>query len=142
MHFATTAQCTVEQAFAAAGDLAAVAAWDPFTRRGAVEVGEPLVLGSQYRLDTLGGLTMRYTLMEVDVPRLALYRGGTKRVTSTDRVEVTPTEEGCAVTITSHLRFTGWTLLISPLVRGLVWLGARFISLPALRRHLARATSG
>jgi hypothetical protein len=138
MRFTTTASCTVEQAFAVAADLAAIASWDPFTRRGEVVAGEPLALGSEYRLDALGGLTMRYRLVEVDPPRLALYRGGTKRVTSTDRVEVTPAEDGCSVAITSGLEFTGWTVLISPLVRGLVWLGARFVSLPALRRHLSR----
>ncbi len=124
-------------AFARVADFGKLEHWDPFVRVSRLEQGEPMTPGAVYRLSSLGGLTLRYHIVDVESPRIIVYQGGTDRVRSTDTIEVAPTNEGSRVTVGSELSFSGRMRLLGPVVRALVWLGGRFVSLPALRRHLA-----
>lgn len=123
--------------FAAVADFANLAAWDPFVRSATLEEGRPLRPGAVYTLHGTGGLTLHYLVIESEPGKRIVYRGGTRRVASTDMIEVSATAEGAIVTITSELEFSGWTRAIALPMRALVWLGGRFVSLPALRRHCA-----
>ncbi|HSF84183.1 MAG TPA: SRPBCC family protein [Acidimicrobiia bacterium] len=136
MQITTTTAVSASEAFAAIADFATLAAWDPFVRTSLLTEGRTLEPGAVYTLTTAGGMTLRYLVVEVSAPHSVVYRGGTRNVTSTERIDVAPSAEGCSVCIATELEFRGWTRLIGPLVRGGVWLGGRFISLPALRRHL------
>ncbi len=125
-----------ETAFSRVADFANLETWDPFVKRSHCETGDPMTSGSLYRLESPGGLTLRYRILEIDRPHFVVYGGGTARVRSTDRIEVSPTARGSRVSITSQLEFSGRMRPFAPLVRALVWLGGRFGSFPALRRHL------
>ncbi len=82
-------------------------------------------------------MTLRYLVIESEPTTRIVYRGGTRRVANTDTIEIEARDDGTAVTISSDLEFSGWTRAIALPMRALVWLGGRFVSLPALRRHCA-----
>ena len=127
-----------EAVFAAIGDFGALADWDPFVSSAQLEVGDGLALGSRYALRSPVGLTVRYEVIELEAPHRVTYRGGTKRVTTTDTIVVAAAENGSNLTVTSALVFSGWARFVAPIITAVVQLGGRFVSFPALRRHLAR----
>lgn len=137
MRFQLTSPVDPETAFARVADFAELESWDPFVRRSVLESGEPMTIGAVYRLESPVRLTLRYRIADIGSPHFVTYEGGTSRVHSTDRILVDPLHEGCRVTVTSEMRFNGRMKAVSPLIRTLVWLGGRFLSFPALRRHLA-----
>lgn len=138
MRFKTVALGDAESVFAVVGDFRRLEEWDPFVDRSEQVSGTGLESGARFRLTSPVGLKLEYTLVEVDPPRRATYRGGTSRVTSIDTISVAPLGSAVEIEIASNLRFTGWTRAIAPLVLLGVWLGGRFRSLPALRRRLRR----
>lgn len=137
MRFQLVTTADPETAFARVSDFAELETWDPFVRRSILESGEALKVGGLYRLESPVGLTLRYRVVDLEVPRFVIYQGGTDRVRTTDTIEVAAVSEGSKVTVSSEMRFEGRMKLFAPLIRTLVWLGGRFVSLPALRRHLA-----
>lgn len=122
--------------FSKVADFARLEEWDPFVRSSGLVDGVWMEPGSMYELKSLGGLTLRYRLIEVDRPNRVVYDGGTRRVRSTDAIEVAMTEEGSSVRVVSELRFAGAMVLLFPLIKALVWLGGRYLSLPAMRRYV------
>jgi len=137
MRFSVEANTSPSTLFAVVADFANLDAWDPFVRASWLEHGGSLAVGAVYALRSVGGMTLRYRVAEADPPRRVVFRGGSKRVTSTDTIEVDATGTGSRVTVTSTLVYTGWARLAAPLIWGFIWLGGRFGSLPALRKHLS-----
>lgn len=124
------------EVFAAVADFGRIGGWDPFVARSELIAGEPMQVGSRYRLTAPAGMTLEYQIEQLAPLEKVVYRGGTRRVTSTDSIAVAPSGPGTRVTVSSNLRFTGWTRLISPVILFGVWAGARFISMPAMKRHV------
>lgn len=141
MHFIVQAPVPPQVAFDAVADFKRLAEWDPFVRRVEVE-GPPLVVGSTYVLHSLGGMTLRYEIVELESPHRIVYAGGTRRGHSIDTIAVSPAAAGSEIVVSSALKFSGWVRAIGPVVRVAVWAGGRFVSLPAMRRHLAGIASG
>lgn len=138
MRFKTVALGDAESAFALVADFRRLQEWDPFVDRSEQIVGAGLEAGASYRLTSPIGLKLEYELVEIEPPHRAVYRGGTKRVTSIDTISVSPLGSAVEITIDSRLHFTGLTKATAPLVLLGLWLGGRLRSLPALRRRLAR----
>lgn len=138
MRFHVETRASPEVVFAEIADFANLENWDPFVRRSWLERGDPLDEGAVYVLETPGGLCLEYRVIDVQTPRYVVYQGGTDRVRSTDTIEVSATGNGSRITVTSKLRFRGWMWLMRPLIVGLVWLGGRLLSIPAMRRHSSR----
>lgn len=122
-------------------DFEVIERWDPFVRRSTLLSGDAMAEGATYALESPGGFTLEYRMIDVDRPRFAVYQGGTERVRSTDTVAVEETSRGSRVSVTSDLRFIGWAKLIAPFVMLFIWVGGRFVSLPAMRRHLERTSA-
>lgn len=137
MRFQLTAQVDPETAFARVADFAELEVWDPFVKRSVLEAGEAMAVGAVYRLESLGGVTLRYRIVEVARPHVIVYQGGTDRVVSTDSIEVSAATGGSRVTVTSELSFEGRMRPLAPLISTLVWLGGRYGAFPALEKHLA-----
>lgn len=138
MRFKTVALGDADSAFAVAADFLRLEEWDPFVDRSEQIGGAGLEPGAIYRLTSPVGLKLEYELVEIDAPHRATYRGGTKRVTSTDTISISTLGSAVEIEIDSSLHFTGWTRVIAPLVLLGLWIGGRFRTLPALRRRLAR----
>ena len=138
MRFQLETVASPEAVFAVIADFANLENWDPFVRRSWCDGGEPLTEGAVYVMEAPGGLRLEYRIIDIEQPRYVVYQGGTERVTSTDTIEVAATDRGARVTVTSELRFRGWTKLMSPLIAAMVWLGGRLLSVPAMRRHMNR----
>jgi hypothetical protein len=137
MRFQAETTARPEFAFLEIADFANLEAWDPFVRRSWLEDGASLQEGAKYVIEVPGGMRLDYRIVDVEEPRFAVYQGGTHRVRSTDTIEVAGTDSGSCITVTSELRFRGWIRLIGPLVTVLVWLGGRYVSSRAMRRHLS-----
>ncbi len=101
-----------------------------------------MVVGSTYVLHSLGGMTLRYEIVELASPDRIVYAGGTRRGHSRDTITVRPVAGGSEIAVSSALTFSGWVRAIGPVVRVAVWLGGRLVSVPAMRRHLAGLASG
>ena len=138
MQFTTIALGDAESVFALVADFRRLEEWDPFVDRSEQIVGDGLEQGASYRLRSPVGIDLECQLIDVDPPLRAVYRGGTRRVTSIDTISVSPLGSAVEITIESALRFSGWTKAIAPLVLLGLWLGARFRTLPALRRRVSR----
>ena len=136
MKFQVETEVSPRVVFAEVADFAKLENWDPFVRRSWLERGEPLHEGAVYVLEAPGRLRLEYRIVDVDEPRYVVYQGGTRRVRSTDTIEVAVTPNGSLITVTSDLRFLGWTRLMSPLIIAMVWVGGRLLSVPSMRRHL------
>lgn len=136
MRFELTSSSDPESAFARVADFAELEVWDPFVKRSVLESGEAMTVGAVYRLQPPVGPILRYRIVDIEAPQFVTYEGGTSRVHSRDRIQVVPFERGSRVMVTSEIRFEGRMKAVSPFIRTLVWLGGRFISFPALRRHL------
>lgn len=139
MRFKTVALGDAESVFALIADFRRLQEWDPFVDRSEQVAGAGPEAGASYRLTSPVGLTLEYELVEIDPPHRAIYRGGTKRVTSIDSISVSPLGSAVEIAIDSTLQFSGWTKLIAPLVLTGIWLGGRLRTLPALRRRLAKS---
>lgn len=137
MQFRIETTAAPDVVFGAVADFANLEDWDPFVRRSWCEVGEPLMEGAVYVLVSPGGLRLEYRIIDIGQPRYIVYQGGTERVRSTDTIEVVGTNRGSLIAVSSELRFRGWMRLMGPLITGVVWLGGRFLSVPAMRRHLS-----
>ena len=124
--------------FAAVADFGRLAEWDPFVKRVRLVQGERLAPDTLYRLHSIAGMQLHYRAVEVEAPRRVVYEGGTDRVTSRDTITIDREAIGSTVAIESVLTFAGWARLASPLIRILVWLGGRYLSLPAMQRRLER----
>lgn len=140
MRFKTVALGDTESVFAVVADFSRLHEWDPFVDLSEQIAGSALERGARYRLISPVRLALEYELIELDPPHRAIYRGGTKRVSSVDTISVMPLGSAVQIEIESVLHFAGWTRVLAPLLWVGLWLGARFRSLPALRRHLARLT--
>ena len=136
MRFSLEVSNDPDEAFTAVADFEKLEGWDPFVDRSELVAGAPMEPGAKYRLTTPRGMTLEYEIVEVDRPSRVVYRGGTKRVTSTDTISVHPHDGGSRVTVESILEFDGWTRIIGPFVRMGVWLGGRTRSLPGMKRYL------
>lgn len=137
MRFTVTTAAPPSAAFEAVADFGRLADWDPFVRSVEVE-GPPLEIGTVYTLTSPGGFTLRYRIIQIEPGARIVYGGGATRGGSTDTITVTPQGTGSTVEIVSVLHFSGWVRLIGPVIRLLVWAGGRWISLPAMRRRLAK----
>lgn len=137
MHFSVVTDMLPEAAFDAVADFGVLAEWDPFVRAVDVE-GPPMAIGTKYVLHTRSRMILRYSVVVSDRPRQVVYAGGTRHAHTTDTLSVRPRDSGSEIHVQSILQFTGWVRLIGPVVRLAVWAGGRFVSLPALRRRLAR----
>ena len=128
------------QAFARVADFGDLAEWDPFVRSVELTAGGRFTEGAVYEMKSPAGLKLSYELVELDFHHetggRVKYIGGTKRGRSTDTITVVEHGSGSAVTISSELTFAGWARAVGPLIRAGVYLGGRFVSLPAMRRHL------
>lgn len=140
MRFSVTTDASPELAFASVADFGRLAEWDPFVRTVEVE-GPPMAVGTHYTLRSPGGFTLRYRILQVEPATRVVYGGGATRGGSTDTITVTPAGTGATVEIVSVLHFSGWARVVGPIVRVLVWMGGRLISLPAMRRRLSRLGS-
>lgn len=137
MRFTVTTAAPPTAAFEAVADFGRLAEWDPFVRSVDID-GPPLEIGTVYTLTSPGGLTLRYRIIQIEPGTRVVYGGGATRGGSTDTITVTPDGRGSTVEIVSVLHFSGWVRLIGPVIRLLVWAGGRWISLPAMRRRLAK----
>lgn len=133
MRFEISSEVEPAVAFQRVADFGRLAEWDPAV--ASVLSDGPLAVGTRLTLKSsrgLGGLVLRYQVMELEIPSHVVYRGGTRRVTTVDSIGVEPGK----VTVESRMQFSGWSRLIAPLVRLGVWLGGRYLSVPAMRRRL------
>lgn len=137
VRFQVETDVPAETVFTEIADFAGIESWDPIVSRSSLMGGDPLHVGAVYALIAPGGLTLSYRIVDVDRPRYIVYHGGTRRVRSTDTIEISALASGSSVTVTSDIRFEGRMRLMAPLVLALVWLGGRLFSAPAMRRHLA-----
>ena len=131
---------TPEQAFAAVADFRDLTAWDPAVKAVEVIEGEPMTVGALYELvgSALGGgLRLRYRIDSIQEPDSITYVGGTTNVTTTDTFRFDLVGPGTVVTVSSDMEFRGSTRWYGWAVRAGVYLGGRFVSLPALKRHLS-----
>jgi hypothetical protein len=138
MRFQLVTDRSPTEAFEAVADFGRIAEWDPFVAASELVSGEPMRVGSRYRLTAPGGLNLEYQIEHLSPPERVEYRGGTRRVSTTDSISVRPDGAGAIVVIESKVRFSGWTRLISPFVLFGIWAGGRFVSLPAMAQQLSR----
>lgn len=135
---------TAEQAFARVADFGTLSEWDPAVREVRLLEGKPLQVGATYELiggPLGGGLRLVYRLQSVNEPFGVTYVGGTENVTTTDTLEFDFIGPGTVVSISSDMEFRGPTRWYGWLVKAGVYLGGRFMSLPAMNRHLAQLTA-
>lgn len=130
-----------ETAFDEVADFGAIDRWDPFVRCSTLIAGEPMQEGAVYSIESVVGLSLEYRIIDIERPRFVVYQGGTRRVRSTDTIEVEQTAGGVRISVSSELRFTGWIRVLSPVIGFVVRVGGRLVSLPAMRRHLGEASS-
>lgn len=141
MRFRVVSPLKPEDAFARVADFGRLQEWDPAVVESVLVNGTPVSTGAVYRLRSprwLGGVILTYEIVMINPPRMVTYQGGSKRVRSTDRITVDPSQRGSVVSLTTELETSGprWVL---PLVKAFVWLSGRTMSLPALRRWLSRS---
>ncbi len=137
MRFVVRAQAAPEDVFDRVADFARLADWDPFVRHVEVDGGQ-LAVGTSYVLHSLAGMALRYRVVQLDRPRCVVYTGGGRRWQGTDTITLSGSATTVEINVTSELAFSGWVQVVGPVIRSLVWLGARLVSIPAMRRHLAR----
>ncbi len=142
MRFQVETTAPPDVVFDEIADFANLEDWDPFVRRSWLERGDALHEGAVYVLEAPGGLRLEYRIIDIQLPRYVVYQGGTKRVRSIDTIEVRASRSGSLIMVTSELRFRGWARFMSLLITGVIWLGGRLLSLPAMRRHLCREGGG
>ncbi len=138
MKFHAETHVSANDAFAEIADFGNLETWDPFVRQSSLVDGSPMETGAVYSLVASAGIRLSYQIVEVDRPHRVVYQGGTKRVRSTDSIEVTATPSGSSITVRSELRFEGRMRPAAPLIRALIWFGARFLTEPAMRKRLHR----
>lgn len=138
MRFKTIVMGERGRVFSAVADFGRLEAWDPFVDRSELVAGTAMEPGATYRLTSIMGLTLDYELVALAPAQRVTYRGGTRRVSSLDTIEVSPLGSATKIEIETHLEFQGWTVVIAPFVLLGVWLGSRVRTLPALRRYVAR----
>lgn len=141
MRFRLETSIDSRTAFEEVADFGVIERWDPFVRRSRLISGESMAEGASYALESPGGLTLEYRIVDIERPRFVVYQGGTERVRSTDTIAVEATNGGSRISVSSDVRFMGWMKLMAPIVMFLVWAGGRFLSLPSMRRHLEQVSS-
>jgi Polyketide cyclase / dehydrase and lipid transport len=140
MRFEIDTSLDQEEAFARAADFGRLEEWDPAVEESRLVEGAPLSVGAVYQLKAprwLGQVVLAYRVVSIDPPGSVIYQGGSRRVTSTDRISVVPTGVRSRVVIESEIEMAGRGRWALPAIRGMLWVAGRSLSLPALRRRLA-----
>lgn len=108
------------EAFAYLADLRNLAAWDPGVRRVTQVAGDGG--GSEATFDVVvdalrGELVLRYVTTAYDEPNRVVVEARSRRLTSVDRITVTPSSvAGSVVTYDADLRLNGRLGLLDPLL--------------------------
>jgi carbon monoxide dehydrogenase subunit G len=112
-----------QRAFEYLSDLEHFAEWDPGVKRAVQYGGSGAELGATYDVTVAGvgrDLTLRYEIVEIDVPARLEVRAETSMLRSVDVMTFEVADGGCEVTYDADLSLTGVFRLGNP-VLGLVF---------------------
>lgn len=111
-----------EATFSYVADFANIAEWDPGVVAARKVTDGPPGIGTVYSLDLRYGarsFTMRYEIVEWDVPNRVVLEGTGGRVSATDRISFRPSTSGTVVDYEAELNLTGVLRFVQPLLSGL-----------------------